>query len=102
MTVGVLRDLIKNEKSADLRDVEANALLLYKVCTPCASGDNLRLILDFLTFDERFHFLQPSCTLSKVFPDLLPEQHAHIVIEVPSISRESDFSRSCYFLTMHS
>ncbi|KAF9235725.1 hypothetical protein BU15DRAFT_15372, partial [Melanogaster broomeanus] len=78
MTVGDLKKAIKNEKPVDFRDVDANALALYKVSF--ADNGDLKKTLEHLTLDEEP--LNPMAPLSSVFSDV-PPRHLHIVIEIP-------------------
>jgi hypothetical protein len=88
-TVTYLKDVIKNKKAVEFRDVDADQLALYKSFHAC--DDNLEETLNGLTLGHEV-LLRPTDPLSEVFPEL-PPGHVHIVIEAP-LSSESD-CRSC-------
>ncbi|KAF9236576.1 hypothetical protein BU15DRAFT_28414, partial [Melanogaster broomeanus] len=79
MTVGDLKEAIKDKKPVDFRDVDADALALYKVSH--ADNGDLQKTLEHLTFDDE-EPLNPMAPLSSVFSDV-PPRHLHIVIETP-------------------
>lgn len=82
-TVTTLREVIKDKKPVDFRDIDADALVLYKVSLPC--NGNLDQSLKDLKLDIR-QALHPWRPLSQVFLDPPLQEHLHVVIETPRFS----------------
>ena len=79
-TTGALKKVIKNDK-LDFRDIDADALDLYKVSL--ADDEGLEKALAGLTFGPH-ELLRPTELLSLVFPTPPPERHVHIVVTTPT------------------
>ncbi|KAL4061796.1 hypothetical protein V8B97DRAFT_1878730 [Scleroderma yunnanense] len=77
--VGDLKEVIKNKKSVDFRDIDANNLALYNVSVPC--NEDLAGNVERLTLDQEVY---PWQTLSDIYTDPPLPGHLHIVIEPPS------------------
>jgi hypothetical protein len=83
-SVGVLKDLIKDKKQHAFEHVDANTLVLWKVSIP-ANGllnDDPRIL--GLSEGES---LQPAIRLSKVFSDVIEEEHIHVVVRAPPMGK---------------
>ncbi|KAF9555551.1 hypothetical protein EC968_008844 [Mortierella alpina] len=82
-TIGELKKLIKVEQSPDFDDIVANNLTLWRVLIPInEDNDELPLLLNNVPQKERKK-LGPATRLSKVFPDDLPEETVHIIVQRP-------------------
>ena len=79
-TVGTLKKIIKDENSVDLRDIDANALALYKVSIPWGEGDHLADILDNHTIASLGKPLQSMKSLSASFTPPPADDQIHLVI----------------------
>ena len=78
-TVGALKETIKTAKQADFRDVDANALVLYKPLSyvPRPYKENL----SNTTLSEQTQLLEVADgELSEVFPELPPKYHIHLIV----------------------
>ena len=92
-TIGVLQNTIKNKK-LDFRDIDADALDLYKVSL--ADDEGLEKALAGLTFGPH-ELLRPTELLSLVFPTPPRERHVHIVVTTPTgESRRRSQLHDCY------
>ena len=92
-TITVLQNTIKNKK-LDFRDIDADALDLYKVSL--ADDEGLEMALAGLTFGPH-ELLRPTELLSLVFPAPPPARHLHIVVATPtSESRRRSRLHDCY------
>ncbi|KAG0259089.1 hypothetical protein BGZ95_004795 [Linnemannia exigua] len=82
-TVGELRKLIKAENAVDFTDVDAKNLTLWRVSIPIIEdNDELPVLLNNVPDKERKK-LGPATRLSKVFPEDLPEDTVHVIIQRP-------------------
>ncbi|KAK3840985.1 MAG: hypothetical protein J3R72DRAFT_161334 [Linnemannia gamsii] len=82
-TVDDLKKLIKAEKKNDFRDVDADNLTLWRVSIPINDEDNdLPVLLKNVPVDDRKK-LGPATRLSKVFPEDLPEETVHVIVQRP-------------------
>ncbi|KAG0359964.1 hypothetical protein BGX24_005663, partial [Mortierella sp. AD032] len=82
-TVGELRKLIKAENAVDFTDVDAKNLTLWRVSIPIIEdNDELPILLNNVPDKERKK-LGPATRLSKVFPEDLPEETVHVIIQRP-------------------
>ncbi|KAI1302991.1 hypothetical protein EDD11_005444 [Mortierella claussenii] len=84
-TVGDLKDLIKIKKAPEFDDIVADSLTLWRVSIPIVGDDKdeefpLQLN-DSLPADK--NKLSPATLLLKVFPDGLPEETVHIIVQRP-------------------
>ncbi|KAF9398197.1 hypothetical protein BGZ94_006079, partial [Podila epigama] len=82
-TVGELRKLIKAENAVDFTDVDAKNLTLWRVSIPIIEdNDELPILLNNVPDNERKK-LGPATRISKVFPEDLPEETVHIIVQRP-------------------
>ncbi|KAG0195405.1 hypothetical protein BGX33_003418, partial [Mortierella sp. NVP41] len=82
-TVDDLKKLIKAEKSVDFEHVDANNLTLWRVSIPITDDDDeISILLDNVN-DKDKKKLGPATRLSKVFPEELPEETIHIIVQRP-------------------
>ena len=81
-TVSVLKDLIKEKKASQLKDVDASDLDVWKVDL---SIPLLKKNLDELKLDDN-NSLSPADELSEVFGSPA-RKHVHIVIKSPSVAK---------------
>ncbi|KAF9951961.1 hypothetical protein BGZ70_000791 [Mortierella alpina] len=82
-TVGELKDLIKAKKAIDFQDVDADKLTLSRVNIPIIDDDDeTPIALDHVNKSDKKK-LGPATRLSKVFPEELPEETVHIIIQRP-------------------
>ncbi|KAG0195537.1 hypothetical protein BGX28_001181, partial [Mortierella sp. GBA30] len=79
-TVYDLKELIKAKKAVDFHNVDANNLTVWRVSVPISDGE-LPLLLSTLPEDKRK--LGPAMRLSKMFPEELPEETIHIIVQRP-------------------
>ncbi|KAF9323717.1 hypothetical protein BGZ91_003408 [Linnemannia elongata] len=87
-TVGELKDSIKSKKTIDFSDIDADKLILWRVSIPITDEDDeVPIILN--SFDKRK--LGPVTRLSKVFPEDLPEETIHIIVQRPPPDRVSEY-----------
>ncbi|KAG0327580.1 hypothetical protein BG000_000894, partial [Podila horticola] len=81
-TIGDLRDLIKTKKTPEFDDIAADKLILWRVTIPITDDDNeIPILLNNVTSDKKK--LGPATRLSKVFPEELPEETIHIIVQRP-------------------
>ncbi|KIK77360.1 hypothetical protein PAXRUDRAFT_835007 [Paxillus rubicundulus Ve08.2h10] len=85
-TVGDLKDVIKNKKSVDFRDIDAEALDLYHITLP---DDDQRLEVELDQIKTSSHNLKsrlnPRARLSNLFkPDLVGDEMHLIIIKAPT------------------
>ncbi|KAF9079299.1 hypothetical protein BGX23_004440, partial [Mortierella sp. AD031] len=80
-TVGELKDLIKAKKSPEFDDIAADKLALWRVLIPITDDDD-EVPIALSSFDEKKK-LGPATRLSKVFPEDLPEETVHIIVQRP-------------------
>jgi len=78
MTVGALKEAIKNEQSATFRDVDAACLSLYKPSEPVAEPHKENL--SNIVLSELGEPLEPLHKLSDLFTAAQPETHIHIIV----------------------
>ncbi|KAG0076419.1 hypothetical protein BGZ90_008718 [Linnemannia elongata] len=88
-TVGELKDSIKSKKTIDFSDIDADKLILWRVSIPITDEDDeVPIILN--SFDKRK--LGPVTRLSKVFPEDLPEETIHIIVQRPPPVRAESYN----------
>ncbi|KAF9216903.1 hypothetical protein BGZ59_007536 [Podila verticillata] len=81
-SIGELRKLIKTEKAPEFDDIATNKLTLWRVSIPITDDDNeIPILLNTVTSDKKT--LGPATRLSKVFPEELPEETVHIIVQRP-------------------
>jgi len=78
-TVGELKKAILKEVSNDLRGVDADRLVLYKVELPDADGDTLQQTAPQASHEE---LKVPSEQLSQLFPMAPPKKTVSIVAKI--------------------
>ena len=80
MTVGALKEAIKNKQSAmpTFRDVNASCLSLYKPSEPVAEPHKENL--SNIVLSELGEPLEPLHKLSDLFTAAQPETHIHIIV----------------------
>ena len=83
-TVSHLRDIIKEKKTIDFCNVDADGLVLWRVNVPADDDSALRALV--LVEDETrgITMMQPTWDIIDVFPSQPPKRHIHVIIEVPS------------------
>jgi hypothetical protein len=79
-TVGALKDAIKDKKEHTFQHVDADRLILWKVCIPI--NRNLTTNLSKLDFVHEGSLL-PAEELSEVFSDSPVRKSLHIVVRAP-------------------
>ncbi|KAF9555837.1 hypothetical protein BGW38_009219, partial [Lunasporangiospora selenospora] len=80
-TIGELKDLIKSKKSPRFDDVAADELTLWRTGVAITDdNDEHPISLDSLIETKK---LGPATRLSRVFPDDLPEETVHIIVQRP-------------------
>jgi hypothetical protein len=79
LTVGELKQMIKQEKQNDLKEIDADKLDLFKVEVPDEDGLENRL-KDAVAVAEP---LRSTKKLSKLFLDEPPEETIHIAVKLP-------------------
>jgi hypothetical protein len=84
-TVAILKKAIWKEKLNRFKHVDADTLILWKVSIP-SDGNLGQKLAEFALVDKEL-LGQPSTKLSKVFPDLLEDEHVHLVVEPPDGER---------------
>ena len=89
-TVDDLKDLIKAKKSPRFDDIAADELTLWRVSIP-VDGDDITIQLDQVTDTDKKK-LGPTTRLSKVFPEELPEDTVHIIVQRPQTGNTDDFA----------
>ncbi|KAG0374252.1 hypothetical protein BGX24_010637 [Mortierella sp. AD032] len=83
-TTGDLRDLIKAKKAPRFDDVDANRFTLWQVLVPINGNDNNNLsVLLVKVPDKDRKKLGPATRLSKVFPEDLPDETVHLIVQPP-------------------
>ncbi|KAG9066514.1 hypothetical protein KI688_001742 [Linnemannia hyalina] len=89
-TVDGLKKSIRNEKPNEFRDVDPDELTLWRVSIPITDEDDeVPIVLNF--FDEKKK-LGPATRLSKVFPEDLPEETIHIIVQRPLLPQSDDLN----------
>ena len=86
-TVSILKDLIKEKKTSQLKDVDASDLDIWKVDLPIL---NLKKSLDKIGLDDDNSLSQVQ-KLSEVFLNLVSD-HLHVIAKAPGTSRQSSLS----------
>ncbi|KAG0202026.1 hypothetical protein BGX33_009960 [Mortierella sp. NVP41] len=82
-TVDYLRKLIKAEKTNDFSDIDADKLTLWRVTIPISDdNDDIPILLDNVINKDKKK-LGPATRLSKVFPEDLPDESIHIIVQRP-------------------
>ncbi|KAG0197400.1 hypothetical protein BGX28_009108 [Mortierella sp. GBA30] len=81
--VHALKKLIKNEKPAEFKDVDADQLILWAVSIPIDSDKVISV--DICQPKTK---LLPATDLSEVFPDIVPKKTICILIQSPSLDEE--------------
>ncbi|KAG0256789.1 hypothetical protein DFQ27_005494 [Actinomortierella ambigua] len=83
-TVAHLKEFIKAKIPDTLNGVDAKDLNLWCVSIPASEDDDKISILIDNVISDRKKKLSPLTRLSKVFPDELPEETIHILIQRPA------------------
>ncbi|KAG0277030.1 hypothetical protein BGZ95_006653 [Linnemannia exigua] len=83
-TVDHLRDLIKAKQSPDFDDIVAKSLTLWCVSIPITEDDEIPKLLSNVIGKEKKK-LGPATLLSKVFPEELPEETVHVIVQRPAL-----------------
>ncbi|KAG0202027.1 hypothetical protein BGX33_009961 [Mortierella sp. NVP41] len=82
-TVDYLRKLIKAEKTNDFSDIDADKLTLWRVTIPISDdNDDIPILLDNVINKDKKK-LGPATRLSKAFPEDLPDESIHIIVQRP-------------------
>ncbi|KAF9080254.1 hypothetical protein BGX23_002406, partial [Mortierella sp. AD031] len=82
-TVDHVKKFIKTEKTPRFDDVAADELTLWRVSIPIINdNDEVPILLTNITNKDRKK-LGPATRLSKMFPEDLPEETIHIVVQRP-------------------
>ncbi|KAF8911816.1 hypothetical protein BGZ58_005827, partial [Dissophora ornata] len=80
-TIGELKDLIKDKKSNDFSDVDADQLTLWKVSIPVAPKiERKEISLADITSKEE---LDETDDIADVFPEAPPKKTIHIIVQRP-------------------
>ncbi|KAK3836304.1 MAG: hypothetical protein J3R72DRAFT_477166 [Linnemannia gamsii] len=80
-TIGDLKDLIKTKKAPRFEDIAADELTLWRVSIPINDDNNdLPVLLGNVPDKDRKN-LSPVTRLSKVFPEDLPDETIHIIVQ---------------------
>ncbi|KAF9397756.1 hypothetical protein BGZ94_006218, partial [Podila epigama] len=82
-TVDVLKKVIKSEKAIAFSDIDADQLTLWRVSIPLRDDDDELPILLNNVADKDKKKLGPVTRLSKVFPEDIPEESIHIIVQRP-------------------
>ncbi|KAG9064679.1 hypothetical protein KI688_002937 [Linnemannia hyalina] len=91
-TVAHLKDLIRAKQSPTFNDITGDQLTLWRVSIPVLPANKHRPI--FLNeFLESATELSPATRLSKVFPEELPEETVHIIVQRPAPDVRADLSK---------
>ncbi|KAG0249979.1 hypothetical protein DFQ27_009685, partial [Actinomortierella ambigua] len=78
-----LKKLIKAKKAPRFDDVAADKLTLWRVSIPASEDDDeTSILIDNVTSDHK-RKLSPLTRLTKVFPEELPEETIHIIVQRP-------------------
>ncbi|KAG0080939.1 hypothetical protein BGZ92_000406 [Podila epicladia] len=81
-TIGSLKQCIKTDKTPRFDDVAADELTLWRVSVPITDdNDEIPILLSSVTSNKKK--LGPATRLSKVFPEELPEETVHILVQRP-------------------
>ncbi|KAG0247900.1 hypothetical protein BGZ95_008357, partial [Linnemannia exigua] len=82
-TVGDLKNIIINgDQAPAFKDVASKDLTLWRVSIPITEDDELPILLNNVADKDRKK-LGPATRLSKVFPEELPEETVHVIIQRP-------------------
>ncbi|KAF9286950.1 hypothetical protein BGZ74_001200 [Mortierella antarctica] len=81
-SIGDLKELIKTKKAPRFDDVAADELTLWRVSIPITDDDELPILLDTVT-DEDKKKLGPVTSVSEVFPDDIPGETINIIVQRP-------------------
>ncbi|KAF9307972.1 hypothetical protein BG003_011801 [Podila horticola] len=88
-TVHDLKKLIKTENTNDFSDIDASKLTLWRVSIPITDDDDeIPIMLNNVNSNKKR--LHPAICLLKVFPEGLPEETVHIIIQRPPQAPKSD------------
>ena len=85
LTVDELKEMIKEKKPNDLKEIDADKLSLFKVSIP--DEDDLAQKLEDAVKASKP--LRSTKKLSKLFSDEPPEETVHIAVKLPDDARES-------------
>ncbi|KAF9368439.1 hypothetical protein CPC16_005346, partial [Podila verticillata] len=81
-TVDELKDLIKTKNPDTFNGIDAKKLTLWRVLLPITDEDDeIPILLNNVTSDKKK--LSPATRLSKVFPEEIPEEMVHIIVQRP-------------------
>ena len=79
---------MKDKNAVEFTDVDAKSLTLWRVSIPITDEDDeVPIVLNF--FDEKKK-LGPATRLSKVFPEDLPEETIHIIVQRPLLPQSGN------------
>ncbi|KAF9167590.1 hypothetical protein DFQ26_003933 [Actinomortierella ambigua] len=84
-TVDDLKKLIKAEKAISFSDIDADELTLWRVSIPASEDDDETSILIDNIISDHKKKLNPLTRLTKVFPEELPEETIHIIVQRPPL-----------------
>ncbi|KAG0261854.1 hypothetical protein DFQ27_002733, partial [Actinomortierella ambigua] len=82
-TVDDLKELIKAKKAPRFDDVAVDELTLWCVSIPVSEDDDETSILVDNVISDHKKKLNPLTRLTKVFPEELPEETIHIIVQRP-------------------
>ncbi|KAF9377350.1 hypothetical protein CPB97_010264 [Podila verticillata] len=81
-TVDGLKKLIKAEKTNDFSDVDADKLTIWRVSIPITDDDDeIPILLNNVINNKKK--LGPATRISNAFPEELPEETVHIIVQRP-------------------
>ncbi|KAG0369128.1 hypothetical protein BGZ54_000242 [Gamsiella multidivaricata] len=84
-TIGHLKKLIKAKKTVAFADVAADKLTLWRVSVTITDDDEeIPILLDNVEKNDKKK-LGPATRLHKVFPEDLPEETIHIIVQRPPL-----------------
>ncbi|KAF9313348.1 hypothetical protein BG006_004179, partial [Podila minutissima] len=82
-TIGDFKKLIKSEIPDTFNGVDAKDLTLWRVSIPITDDDDIPILLNNVTSGKKK--LGLATRLSKVFPEELPEETVHIIVQRPPL-----------------
>ncbi|KAF9372912.1 hypothetical protein CPB97_000924, partial [Podila verticillata] len=81
-TVDDLQDLIRAKNSIAFSDIDANKFTLWCVSISITTDDVVPILRDNVADKDKMK-LNPVTCLSKVFPEELPQEIVHIIVQQP-------------------
>ncbi|KAG0271276.1 hypothetical protein BGZ96_005894, partial [Linnemannia gamsii] len=82
-TIAHLKDRIKTKQTPAFDDITVDQLNLWRVSIPIIDeDDNLPILLDNVANKDKKK-LGPATRLSKVYPEDIPEETVHIIVQRP-------------------